>query len=310
MASQSLIADSIGEDLRSIVAGWREERGGAPDREREEALAAGMEELVVAFTEFLRSPEPVETFTRGGATRALVGRIARYQRGLGRDAVGVIEDFMALRRCVWRAVERRVDLGRLSGGEVARFFVKLMQASDWVTEKGLEAFDALVREEMEQELGRAQATDLVTGLPDRDLFHRVLLPRAVAEHRRLALVVFDVANFTETVARGRVEDARRILYRLSEAVREESPEGAVCARFGDDEICAVLPETGGEAAYQMAERVLRRLAAEHGGFEVDAGVAEYPAHASRPGELVSETLRALGTAKRLGGSGIVVARRQ
>jgi len=310
MASQSLIADSIGEDLRSIVAGWREERGGAPDREREEALAAGMEELVVAFTEFLRSPEPVETFTRGGATRALVGRIARYQRGLGRDAVGVIEDFMALRRCVWRAVERRVDLGRLSGGEVARFFVKLMQASDWVTEKGLEAFDALVREEMEQELGRAQATDLVTGLPDRDLFHRVLLPRAVAEHRRLALVVFDVANFTETVARGRVEDARRILYRLSEAVREESPEGAVCARFGDDEICAVLPETGGEAAYQMAERVLRRLAAEHGGFEVDAGVAEYPAHASRPGELVSEALRALGTAKRLGGSGIVVARRQ
>lgn len=309
MASQSLIADSIREDLPAIVAGWREERGkGFPGDEREDALAAGMEELVVVFTEFLRSPESVETFTRGGATRELVGRIARHQRALGRDAVGVIEDFMALRRCVWRSVERRVDLSRLSGSEVAGFFVKLMQASDWVTEKGLEAFDALVQEEMEQELGRAQATDLVTGLPDRDLFHRVLLPRAVAEHRRLSLAVFDVANFTETVAKGRVDDARRILYRLSEAVREEVPEGAVCARFGDDEICAILPEMGGEAAYQMAERVLRRIAEEHGGFEVDVGVAEYPAHASRPGDLVSETLRALGTAKRLGGSGIVVAR--
>ncbi|WP_219974882.1 GGDEF domain-containing protein [Rubrobacter xylanophilus] len=308
MGSESLIADSIREDLPAIVAGWREERGEDAGDGRREELAAGMEELVVAFTEFLRSPEPVETFSRGGATRALVGRIARYQRELGRDAVGVIEDFMVLRRCVWRSVERRVDLGRLGGGEVARFFVKLMQASDWVTEKGLEAFDALVQEEMEQELGRAQATDLVTGLPDRDLFHRVLLPRALAGHERLSLAVFDVADFTETVARGRVDDARRILYRLSEAVQEEVPEGAVCARFGDDEISALLPGVGAEAAYQMAERVLRRLAAEHGGFEVDVGVAEYPAHASGAGELVSETLRALGTAKRLGGSGIVVAR--
>jgi GGDEF domain-containing protein len=58
----------------------------------------------------------------------------------------------------------------------------------------------------------------------------------------------------------------------------------------------------------LAERVLRRLAEGKAGFEVDVGVAEYPAHGTNPGELMGETLKALKMAKRVGGSGIVVAR--
>jgi diguanylate cyclase (GGDEF)-like protein len=182
-----------------------------------------------------------------------------------------------------------------------------MQASDWVTEAGLEAFDTIVRREMEQALGRAEATDLVTGLPDRDQFHRLLLPQAVAAHDRFSVVVFDVAHFTETVAAGKVEHAREIVRRLADVVQEAAPEGSVCARFGDDEICAILPEEGGEAAYRMAERVLEKLAGGPDAFEVDVGVAEYPAHGARVEDLMGETLKALKMAKRVGGSGIVVA---
>jgi GGDEF domain-containing protein len=43
-------------------------------------------------------------------------------------------------------------------------------------------------------------------------------------------------------------------------------------------------------------------------FEVDVGVAEYPAHGTDPGELMGETLKALKMAQRVGGGGIVVAR--
>ena len=43
------------------------------------------------------------------------------------------------------------------------------------------------------------------------------------------------------------------------------------------------------------------------GFEVDVGVAEYPAHGTDAEELMGETLKALKMAKRVGGSGIVVA---
>lgn len=63
----------------------------------------------------MRSMETVDTFSRGGATRAMVHRIAEYQHDLGRDAVGVIEDFSVLRRCIWRSVEAGVDLGGLHG---------------------------------------------------------------------------------------------------------------------------------------------------------------------------------------------------
>ena len=302
------IPERIREDLPAIVASWRDDRRGDSEDGAYSRLLAGMEELISVFIEFLRSPESVETFSRGGAIRTLVGEIAESQHELGRDAVGVIEDFAVLRRCIWRSVEKGVDLSGLDGGEVARFFLKLMQASDWVTEAGLEAFDAIVRREMEQALGRAEATDLVTGLPDRDQFNRLLLPQAAAAHDRFSVAVFDVAHFTETVAAGKVERAREVLRRLADVVQAAAPEATVCARFGDDEICAILPNEGSEGAYRMAERVLKDLAGDKDAFEVDVGVAEYPAHGARVEDLMGETLKALKMAKRVGGSGIVVAR--
>jgi GGDEF domain-containing protein len=53
---------------------------------------------------------------------------------------------------------------------------------------------------------------------------------------------------------------------------------------------------------------LKLLASDPANFEVDVGVAEYPVHGASPGELTAETLKALKMAKRVGGSGIVVAR--
>jgi len=308
MDSASRIPERIRQDLPNIMASWREARRGDAEDGAYSRLTAGMEQLVSVFVDFLSSPDSVETFTRGGAVRGLVGELTQNQHELGRDTVGVIEDFAVLRRCIWRSVEKGVDLPTLGGGEVAAFFLKLMQASDWVTEAGLEAFDAIVRREMEQALGRAQATDLVTGLPDRDQFNRLLLPRAVDSHERFSVVVFDGAHFTETVAAGEVRRARQVLRRLADTVRVVAPEGTVCARFGDDEISAILPEWGGEGAYHVAESVLERLAEGGDGFEVDVGVAEYPAHGSNAEELMGETLKALKMAKRVGGSGIVVAR--
>ena len=307
MKGTSRIPDSIRAELPAVVASWREERGGDAEDGAYSRLVSGMEALISVFVDFLQSPESVATFSRGGTIRALVSEIAESQHELGRDAVGVIEDFAVLRRCIWRKVEKSVDLSGLDGGEVARFFLKLMQASDWVTEAGLEAFDAIVRREMEQALGRAEATDLVTGLPDRDQFHRLLLPRAVASHDRFSVVVFDVAHFTETVAAGKVERAREVVRRLADIVQAAAPEGTVCARFGDDEICAILPDIGSEGAYRMAERVLEELAREPVAFEVDVGVAEYPAHGATVEGLMGETIKALKMAKRVGGSGIVVA---
>jgi diguanylate cyclase (GGDEF)-like protein len=308
MENASRIPDRIEEDVAGIVACWETRRGGEDEDGVFERTVADMEELISVFVGFLRSTETVETFSQGGAIRALVHRIAEYQHDLGRDAVGVIEDFSVLRRCIWRSVEAGVDLAGIHGGEVSGFFAKLMQASDWLTETALEAFDSIVRSEMEQALGRAAATDLVTGLPDRDQLNRLLLPRAIDAHDRFSVAVFDVADFTETVAAGKFKRARKILRTLADAVQESSPEGSIFARFGDDEVCVLLPGESSEGGYRLAERVLERLAKGPADFEVDVGVAEYPAHGEDTGVLMGETLRALKMAKRVGGSGIVVAR--
>ena len=308
MENASRIPDRIEEDIANIVACWQARRRGDNEDGVYDRMLAGMEELVSVFVAFLRSTETVETFSRGGATRAMVRRIAEHQHDLGRDAVGVIEDFSVLRRCIWRSVEAGIDLGGLHGGEVSGFFAKLMEASDWLTEAGLEAFDAIVRRDMEQALGRATATDLVTGLPDRDQLNRLLLPRAIDSYERFSVAVFDVAGFTETVAAGKIKRARKVLRTLAEAVQASSPQGSVFARFGDDEVCVILPGESGEGGYRLAERVLGRLVEGMAEFEVDVGVVEYPAHGTDPGELMGETLRALKMAKRVGGGGIVIAR--
>jgi diguanylate cyclase (GGDEF)-like protein len=302
------IAEEIRAGVPEILARWRDARGNTIDEDSYQQLVEGIGRLLVVFTEFLQSPSPLEGFSREGTTRALVGEIAGYQHEVERDAVGVIEDYAALRRCVWRFVEEKADLSAFDGGEVSRFFVKLMQASDWATEAGLKAFDEIVRRNMESALGRAAATDLLTGLPDRDLFNRWLLPRTIEEHERVALVVFDIADFSDTVAAGEVARARETLLRLADAVGEVVSEEAVRARFGDDEICVILPETSTEEAYQLAEEVLWRLAEGPEDLRADAGVAGYPEHGSDAGEVVAAAFKALKTAKRVGGSGIVVAR--
>lgn len=296
--------------MPEILATWQDARGDAVDEDPYLRLVEGIEQLLIVFTEFLQSPSPLEGFSRGGATRALVEKISASQHESGRDAVGVIEDYATLRRCVWRFVEERVDLSAFDGGEVSRFFVKLLQASDWVTEVGLQAFDRIVRRDMESALGRAAVTDLLTGLPDRDLFNRWLLPRAIEENELMALVVFDIADFSDTVAAGEISRAREALLRLAEVVGEVVPEDAVRARFGDDEICVILPRMGGEDAYRLAEEALWRLAEGPEDLRADAGVAGYPEHGNDAGEIVAAAFKALNRAKRVGGSGIVVAREQ
>lgn len=304
------IAEEIRLGVPEILTMWQKAKGIDGDEDFSPHLMEGISRVLVVFTEFLRSPVSIKGFSREGATRALVEEVSGRQHEAGRDVVGVIEDYATLRRCVWRFVEKRVDLSTLDGGEVSRFFVKLMQASDWVTEAGLQAFDLIVRREMESALGRAAATDLLTGLPDRDLFNRWLLPRAVKEHDRMALVVFDIADFSETVATGGVAQAREVLLRLADAVREAVPDEAIRARFGDDEICVVLPDMNVEDAYGVAEEVLSRLAEDPIELRADAGVAVYPEHGHDAAGVVAAAFKALRTAKRLGGSGIVVARKQ
>ena len=72
----SRIPVRISEDVAGILACWQASRGsGAGEDGAYDRMLAGMEDLVGTFVAFLRTTETVETFSRGGATRALVHRI-------------------------------------------------------------------------------------------------------------------------------------------------------------------------------------------------------------------------------------------
>ena len=308
MEDQTRISEEIREQTHEILVAWQRERASGREEEAYSRLLGGMEGVVRVFADFLQSPDSVETFSQGGKVRTLVRDISLSQHELDRDAVGVIEDFKALRRAVWGCVDRSVDLSGFDGGEVARFFAKMLQASDWVMEAALATFEAIVEEETRKALGNAAATDLLTGLPDRERFSRLLLPQAIEFYERLSLSVFDIAGFSDIVAGGDVDRARDALRNLSEAVSGTSTQEAICARFGDDEICALSPNEGSEEAYSRAERILENLAKADPGFEVDVGVAEYPADGADAGALIQEAFKAIKVAKRMGGGGIVTAR--
>lgn len=301
------IADEIESRIGEVVETWRGSVPLDPNVEASELLRKDIERVTRVFVEFLRSPETIGTFSRGGATQALVREICAHQHNLGRDAVGVIEDFAVLRRAVFRTVEHHVDFEGMNGADVAVFFGKMVAASDWVTSAALEAFEDAERERMREALGQAAATDLVTGLPNVDLFNRLLLPNVAASAESFAVAIFDVANFSETVAQGKVKKARRTIQRLAEVVRDAAPSDAVCARFGDDEVCVVLPEGTAEDAYRLSEVVLERIGDHKQSFEVDVGVSEYPTHGESGGAVLTAAVGALRMAKRLGGGGIMVA---
>lgn len=124
------IAEEIRAGVPDILRSWQEARGSEAVEGLPPRMVESLGRVLVVFTEFLQSPAPLREFSREGATRALVEDIASGQHEAGRDVVGVMEDYAALRRSVWRFVEERVDLSTLDGGEVSRFFVKLLEASD------------------------------------------------------------------------------------------------------------------------------------------------------------------------------------
>ena len=93
------IAEEIRAGVPEILAAWQDEREIFAGEAAYHRLVESIGKVLVVFTEFLRSPLPLEEFSREGTTRALVEKISGYQREVGRDAVGVIED---------RSEERRV----------------------------------------------------------------------------------------------------------------------------------------------------------------------------------------------------------
>ena len=147
--------------------------------------------------------------------------------------------------------------------------------------------------------------DALTGLVNRRVFDEGL-ERAVHKAARtstpLSLVVLDLDRFklvNDSYGHQVGDDVLRAAGRaLAAATRGED----LAARYGGEEFVVLLPDTDGETALAIAERLRAGIAAEVHGLAVtaSAGVATLPADATTGTALVSAADRALYEAKRTG----------
>ena len=166
----------------------------------------------------------------------------------------------------------------------------------------------------QREALHAQAfTDFLTGLPNRDLYEdrlRMEMTHAWREEAELAVALIDLDDFKEVNDRlGHTvgdEVIREIARRIHGALRE----GDTLARFGGDELVAILPMKDVEPYINLVlDRVLGAIepALEVGGerlnIRASIGAAIYPRDADTTEDLLRRADLAMYRVKHQGGAG-------
>jgi diguanylate cyclase (GGDEF)-like protein len=170
-------------------------------------------------------------------------------------------------------------------------------------------------------LKRAEAlsvTDDLTHLYNSRYLNLVLrreTKRASRSGRPLSLLFIDLDGFKAINDTHGHLYGSRALVEAAAVVRGSARETDVVARFGGDEFAVILPDTGGEGAYAVGERVRQRIA-EHKFLADDAldihltasvGVATLPDVAASPEELIEAADQAMYRVKESGKNNIQAA---
>jgi len=150
----------------------------------------------------------------------------------------------------------------------------------------------------QQELHRLAVFDPLTGVHNRRVFDEFLaleIERAQRRARPLALVLFDIDQFSAVNDRLGLFGGDAVLGAVAGRLKAPARKDELVARFGEDTFAAVLPETELDAAVGYAIRAVRAVADSPVEFEgrtcpvtVSAGVALLPTRAEEP---VAELLR-------------------
>ena len=166
--------------------------------------------------------------------------------------------------------------------------------------------------DLHETVQRQAVTDELTGLSNvREL--QTVLDREVERSRRfdspLGLVMLDIDNFKRVNDDYGHQQGDEVLAAVARVVRQHSRDIDEPARYGGEELAVVLPETDGEGAAQVAERMREAIermrvptVGGDGYLTVTAsfGVASIPGSAMDKESMVAAADGALYRAKRAG----------
>jgi diguanylate cyclase (GGDEF)-like protein len=217
--------------------------------------------------------------------------------------------------CRGRRVGALIGLDRLPSAREPRLSESMLRAVRVLLEPASVALDNALL------LKRAEAlsvTDDLTHLYNSRYLNLVLrreTKRASRSGRPLSLLFIDLDGFKSVNDTHGHLFGSRALVEAAAVIRSSARETDVVSRFGGDEFALVLPDTGGEGAYAVGERIRERIAAHRfltgDGLDihltVSVGVATLPDVANSSEELVQAADKAMYRVKDSGKNGIQAA---
>jgi len=173
----------------------------------------------------------------------------------------------------------------------------------------------------EARLQELMGTDVLTCLPNRHVFKEHLthsLKRALRLGYSLSLMLIDIDHLRDINLRYGHEVGDTVLIEVAKILKSSVREIDMPARWGGEELVAVLHETDAEGASVVAERVRRRVSMlevadprSKKPIKVTAtlAVSSYPTHSNEPQGLLESACEALIQAKDKGCNTVLIAGR-
>jgi diguanylate cyclase (GGDEF)-like protein len=217
--------------------------------------------------------------------------------------------------CRGRRIGALIGLDRLASVREPRMGPANLRAVRVLLEPAAVALDNSLLLKRAEELS---VTDDLTHLYNSrylDMVLRKETKRASRSGRPLSLLFIDLDGFKSVNDTHGHLFGSRALVEAAAVIRGSARETDVVARFGGDEFALILPDTGGEGAFAVGERIRERLAAHvflvDDGLDIhltgSVGVATLPDVANSAEELLQAADMAMYQVKDHGKNGILAA---
>ena len=112
--------------------------------------------------------------------------------------------------------------------------------------------------ELHHQVSRQAVTDELTGLSNHGRFQELLgseMEQVRRYHHPIGLIMLDIDNFKSINDTYGHQQGDVVLKRVARVVADSSRDADFPARYGGEEMALILPHTGLEGAYAIAERV-------------------------------------------------------
>ena len=187
----------------------------------------------------------------------------------------------------------------------------LLQSLAWQATLALEHVDLHVQ------VSREAITDELTGLANHGRFQDLLsgeIEQVRRYHHPLGLIMLDIDNFKSINDTYGHQQGNVVLTHVARVVRDSSREADTPARYGGEEMALVLPHTGREGSFAIAERIRSSIADlriprldRKGILRVTASLGVAASSDGEKDTLIAEADAALYAAKREGKNRVMKA---